>query len=51
MLLICQSVSDALSGNHPFFKATVTPEGTPPLTPHASDVETFSIRFSAYRRS
>ena len=51
MLLICQSVSAVLRGNHPFLRATVTSDGTPPSTPHCSEDVTFSIRFNAYCRS
>jgi hypothetical protein len=34
MLLICQSLSVPCRGSQPFFRATVTWAGTPPLTPH-----------------
>src|SRR6516225_9848740 len=51
MLLICQSVLAASSGSQPFFSATVTPAGTPPLTPHAWSAVTFSMSDRAYFRS
>ena len=51
MLLICQSVLALFSGSQPFLSATVTPAGTPPLTPHAWSALTFSMSDRAYSRS